>query len=54
MTSMKKGALRKTSARMRRLREMRIRMREESKNRVTREQVAILLRILSAREIVQR
>ena len=54
MAPMKRGTHRKASARMRRLREGRRRKREESKTRVTREQVAILLRTLSGHEMVQK
>ena len=52
MAPMKKGSRRKASARMRRLREIRRRKREESKTQLTREQVAILIMTLSEYEIV--
>ena len=53
MAPAKKGANKKASARMRRLREIRRRKREESKTQITKEQVAILLRTLSEHGIVQ-
>ena len=54
MTPVKKGISRKEAARMRRLREIRNRRREEVRSQKTKEQMAILLNTWSRQGIVRR
>ena len=54
MTLVKKGITRERSARMRRLRQIRKKKREETLSQITKEQVAILLKTWSRLGIVPR